>query len=166
MKKLLMSLVCLCCISSAAKAFIFMGRPAADLERGQVGIGANYSYSEADITIEGVGVDDVEFHGYLARVAYGIADEWDVFASIGAAHIDAMDSPKPTYGKQTAVQLQVSPVNVNEYVRLRAIRKGIPLYEAIDGLLVKAIKAETRREKRLKAEIPAQKEAPPAATGG
>lgn len=77
-----------------------------------------------------------------------------------------MNPPKPTYGKQTAVQLQVSPVNVNEYVRLRAIRKGIPLYEAVNDLLKKGIASETRREKRQKAEIPAQKELPPAATGG
>lgn len=91
MRKLLMSLVCLCCISPAARAFIFMGRPAADLERNQVGVGANYSYSEADITIEGMSVDDVEFNSYLARLGYGITDAWDVFASIGAAHIDADD---------------------------------------------------------------------------
>ena len=91
MKKVLMSLVCLCCISSAARAFIFMGCPTGDVQQDPVGMGANYSYSEADITIEGMGVDDVEFSSYLARIAYGATDEWGVFVSVGTADVEADD---------------------------------------------------------------------------
>ncbi len=73
---------------------------------------------------------------------------------------------KPVLARQTRVNLEISPVNVNEYVRLTAIRRGIPLYQAVNDLLKAAMASETRREKRQRAEIPAQREVPPAATGG
>jgi hypothetical protein len=54
-------------------------------------VGANYSYSEADITIEDMDVDDVEFSSYLARIAYGATDKCGVFVSVGAADIEVED---------------------------------------------------------------------------
>lgn len=70
---------------------------------------------------------------------------------------------KPEMARPTKVAFEIA---VNEYVRLRAIRKGIPLYSAVNELLKKAIAAEMRREKRHRVESTATKELPPAATGG
>lgn len=77
--------------SSAAWALRPMGPPMAGLEQSQMSIGFDFAWSEMNLEVEGDTVDDVESIAYLAKLGYGIADNWEAFIRLGIAGIDIDD---------------------------------------------------------------------------
>jgi hypothetical protein len=77
--------------SSAAWALRPMGPPMAGLEQSQMSVGFDFSWSEMNLEVEGDTVDDVESIAYLAKLGYGIADNWEAFIRLGIAGIDIDD---------------------------------------------------------------------------
>jgi len=74
-------------------AIDFMGPPATELKSGQWKAGVIYSFSEQDIEVSGLDidetVDDVEINRYYAAAAVGIWDGWELNGRIGAAKVEA-----------------------------------------------------------------------------
>jgi hypothetical protein len=84
-----------------------MGIPAATVRQGQWAVGAEYGYEQRDLTAFGTvtevfldgsafswtqpfQLDDVASNMFFGTLAYGLCEDWDIFARIGAA--DAKDS--------------------------------------------------------------------------
>jgi hypothetical protein len=88
--------------SSTAVALPPMGPPCATLNQGQFSVGFDYGYSEMDVEVSGpIGankdaeIEDFESNMYLATLAYGISNEWEVFTRLGMAdaEFDADSTP-------------------------------------------------------------------------
>ncbi len=77
--------------SSAAWALRPMGPPMAGLEQSQMSVGFDFSWSEMNLEVDGDTVDDVESIAYLAKLGYGLADNWEAFIRLGIAGIDVDD---------------------------------------------------------------------------
>jgi hypothetical protein len=90
-------------------AFGYVGRPTAELNKGQWSAGFNYSYSTLDLDTtkvensevgydEGpyswtdwykVDIEDFTTQRYYGRVAYGISDCWTIYGQLGGADVKA-----------------------------------------------------------------------------
>lgn len=98
--------------TSAALALTPMGPPMASLKQGQSSLGFDFSYSETDVEVSGLGIsetlDDVESFTYLANLSYGIADNWEAFIRLGLAEAEFEEfkgSSEFAYGFGTKVTL-------------------------------------------------------------
>jgi len=88
----------------------YVGRPTAELNKGQWSAGFNYSYSRLDLDTTKVNQSGVEYgdapelpwtdwykvdiedfttQRYYGRVAYGINDYWTVYGQLGGADVKA-----------------------------------------------------------------------------
>jgi hypothetical protein len=92
-KKLLLVVVILTALAltSSALALAPMGPPTAGLKTGQFRIGAEYSYSDVDMKLEGEKIDNVTSNMIFGNLGYGIMDEWEGFARLGVANIEVED---------------------------------------------------------------------------
>jgi len=86
-------------------AFGYVGRPTAELNKGQWSAGFNYSYSTQDLDTtkmkgsyyeDGVLDDsdsyklkskDFDTQRYLGRIVYGVNDSWEVYGQLGGADV-------------------------------------------------------------------------------
>jgi opacity protein-like surface antigen len=106
--------------SSAALAIGPLGPPAAGLNQGQFGVAAEYDYRNTDLTIRGNGLNDtldnVKSNTFLAQPAYGLTDNWEIYALLGVADAKFEDfdsgykfayglGTKVTFMKQTDLSL-------------------------------------------------------------
>jgi opacity protein-like surface antigen len=66
-----------------AQALTRMGPPTATCEQGQFLIAPEFSYSENDVERDGGRDTTVEITTLLARVAYGLQDDWELFVRGG-----------------------------------------------------------------------------------
>lgn len=80
-----------------------MGPPTATLKKGQFASGFEYFYSRMDVEISSavvagvafpgnVTLDDFESNRYYAHLAYGLADNWEVFGRIGTGEAKVDDN--------------------------------------------------------------------------
>ena len=114
-KMLLLSvvLVVVCLWSSAAMALTPMGPPMAGLKQGQYSVGFDFSSSEMDVEVSGLGIsetlDDVESFAYLANLSYGITDDWEAFIRLGLTDVEFEEfdgSSEFAYGFGTKVTFE------------------------------------------------------------
>jgi len=91
-KKLLLSMIVVGMISSAALAVAPMGPPVATLSEGQYAVGLGYAYSDMTVEVSGPtsGTGDAELDNftnnmYYGCLGYGISDTWNVCVALGAA---------------------------------------------------------------------------------
>ena len=89
MKKIVVTIMVLMC--SQAFGLTLMGPPKAELEQGQKSVGFNLSYSEMDLKVDSVSLDDVESFAYLVNLGYGVSDEWDFFIRLGLTDTEQED---------------------------------------------------------------------------
>lgn len=99
--------------SSAALALTTMGPPMAGLKQGQSGVGFDFSYSEMDVEVSGLGIsetlDDVESFAYLVNLSYGITDNWEAFIRLGLTDVEFEEfdgSSEFAYGFGTKVTFE------------------------------------------------------------
>ncbi len=88
-------------LSSSALAVGFLGPSTAELNKGQWSIGYNYLYSDQDlddsklkymnsegITDQGeLSLENVKLQRHYGTVSYGLADWWEIYASVGVADV-------------------------------------------------------------------------------
>ncbi len=94
LKKMLLSVVVVGMISSAAFAIAPMGPPMAGLPQGQYAIGGGYAFSDMNLEVSGpfapvtpgpAVLNDVQSNIYYGCLAYGISNTWNVYGALGAA---------------------------------------------------------------------------------
>jgi len=107
---LVVVLMVLSVYTSAALALPPMGPPKAGLKQGQFSVGFDFSYSETDAKVSGLGIsetlNDVESFTYLANLGYGVADNWESFILLGLTNVEFEDfkgSSEFAYGFGTKV---------------------------------------------------------------
>lgn len=107
-KKLLLSIMVVGMISSAALAVAPIGPPVAGLAEGQYAVGISYTRADLEVEISGpfvgarVGhkaVQNAESTGYYAHLGYGISDTWCAQVTLGMANLDA-DADRTWAGPQ------------------------------------------------------------------
>ena len=104
-------IIILSCFCSTALALDFMGPPSAGLKKGQISLGADYSYTRMDIGLDSGVItettyDDVrvmnsdtfrvssftlkrlKMHKLYANIGYGITDNWEVFIRLGGMNTE------------------------------------------------------------------------------
>ena len=89
-RKMLLSIMVVGMLSSAALAIAPMGPPVAGLSQGQYAVGLGYAMSDETVEVSGPfsGSDDeldVERTMYYGCLGYGISNDWNVYAAIGMA---------------------------------------------------------------------------------
>ena len=96
-RKMLSVFVLLCLCNSVAMALAPMGPPTAGLKQWQWSAGADYSHAWADIRVKDVRsteflgegtAKDMDIDIAMAKVGYGIYDNWEVYSGLGTAHAD------------------------------------------------------------------------------
>jgi len=99
--------------ATAAKGISLLGPPIADIKQGQFSLSAGYSHSEseykASFKTNDVIVDGAVSNSFLAKPAYGINDDWKIYATLGAADFtqDGFDdSFQFAYGFGTKVTIE------------------------------------------------------------
>lgn len=108
-------------VSTVALGNGFLGPPTAGLERGQLNVGFNYTYTDTELDASKltesfqildaggtplvsdtdswkVNIRDVKVHRYYGTIGYGITDLWEVYFQLGAADLKATfrDANDPT----------------------------------------------------------------------
>jgi len=112
-------IVVLGCFCSTALALDFMGPPSAGLKKGQLGLGADYSYTRMDIGLDNGVVTStfykfgavfssttskissftlkrLKMHKLYANIGYGITDNWEVFIRLGGVNPEFSGNFFPT----------------------------------------------------------------------
>jgi hypothetical protein len=88
-KVLIVNVLLVLSVGISALAFDPLGPPTAGLKRGQSGIAAEYAYSRSDVEISSRNVGGItkrlKSDMFLARPAYGVTDNWELYALLGAA---------------------------------------------------------------------------------
>ena len=93
-RKMLLSVVVVGMLSSAAFALAPMGPPMAPLPQGQYAAGLGYAFSDMNLEVSGPLTDlpggaavlnDLQVNMYYGALVYGIADDWNVYAALGLA---------------------------------------------------------------------------------
>jgi hypothetical protein len=94
-KVLLLGVVVVGVLCSAAFALAPMGPPTATLKQGQFGAGVEYSYSKADLKVSGHGfsgtLDDVKSNMFFGNLGYGLIENWEAFLRLGTADVKGED---------------------------------------------------------------------------
>jgi hypothetical protein len=72
-----------------------LGPPTATLKQGQFGIALEYAYNDSDLELS-LGTDDTTWKGaisntFLAQLGYGLTDDWEIYAPLGAANLKDVD---------------------------------------------------------------------------
>ena len=86
--------IMLLALCSQAYALSFMGPPKAELNQGQYNLGIDYTFSEMDVELSGLGVswtEEIEANMLFGTYSYGISDGWEGFARLGFANVEADD---------------------------------------------------------------------------
>jgi len=104
-------IVVLGCFCSTASALDFMGPPTAELKKGQISLGADYSYTRMDIGLDNGMVTStfyvnnvpgpptslpvnsftlkrLKMHKLYANIGYGITDNWEIFIRLGGMNTE------------------------------------------------------------------------------
>ena len=112
-------IVVMSCFCSTASALDFMGPPSAGLKKGQLGLGADYSYTRMDIGLDNGMVNSafykhgalfssstskvssftlkrLKMHKLYANIGYGIADNWEAFIRLGGVNPEFSGNFFPT----------------------------------------------------------------------
>lgn len=90
-RRILVASVLLAAINCASVALCAgpLGPPTAMLKQGQFGIAAEYAHSDSDWEVTGPVINgkmnDVKSNMFLAQPAYGLTDDWEIYALLGAA---------------------------------------------------------------------------------
>lgn len=92
-RKLLLGIMVVGMLSSAALAVAPMGPPVATLSEGQYAVGLGYAYSDQTVEVSGpltglsgdAELDSFTNNMYYGCIGYGISDAWNVYVALGAA---------------------------------------------------------------------------------
>ena len=91
-RKLLLSMMVVGMLSSAALAISPMGPPVATLAEGQYAVGLGYAYGEQTLEVSGITsgtgdaeLDDLQNNMYYGCVGYGVSDVWSIGVALGVA---------------------------------------------------------------------------------
>jgi len=98
-RKLLLSVVVVGMISSAAFALAPLGPPAAGLDQGQYGAGIVYGFSDMTLELSGplsspgghpgeAVINDVQTNLYMVGLGYGISNDWSLYGGVGFANAE------------------------------------------------------------------------------
>jgi hypothetical protein len=79
--------------AGSAWALSPIGKPTAGLEQGQVYLGADYGYSDADIEVDGAdeNINGANSNAIMGRVGYGLMDVWELYGLVGVADAEWED---------------------------------------------------------------------------
>ena len=112
-------IVVMSCFCSTALALDFMGPPTAGIKKGQLGLGADYSYTRMDIGLDNGVVNStvykfgaffssstskissftlkrLKMQKLYANIGYGITDNWEAFIRLGGVNPDFSGNFFPT----------------------------------------------------------------------
>ena len=106
-RKLLLSMMVVGMLSSAALAIAPIGPPVAGLAEGQYAVGVSYTMSSlevemADTVVPNFGqrpVQNVDATGYFGHIGYGISDTWCAHVSLGMSDLEADADSIPVGGR-------------------------------------------------------------------
>jgi len=105
-KKLLLSLMVVGMMGTAALAVAPIGPPVASLAEGQYAVGAGYAMVDLEVEIQGAfptagrrGWQNAEVNAYYAKLGYGISDTWSAGVTLGMSGIEADADGVPAAGK-------------------------------------------------------------------
>ena len=105
-KKLLLSIMVVGMISSAALAVAPIGPPVAGLAEGQYSAGLGYAMADLEVEIQGAfpnpgrrGWQNAEVQAYYAKLGYGISDTWCAEVTLGMSGLELDADKLPVTGK-------------------------------------------------------------------
>lgn len=76
-------------VASSASGLSFIGPPTTQMQAGQIALGGRYGWSEQDVLVEGVPVNDFKWDTFLAELRAGLAsDRVELFGLIGTSEME------------------------------------------------------------------------------
>ena len=110
MRKFVLMAIVMCLMAAVSFAGP-LGAPAAVTGTNQLGVGFDYVTGEMDLDASFAGrnipLEDVEMDMYLAKLVYGVNNNWDVYAVVGVADagVDDFNGDDTVYGIGTKFNL-------------------------------------------------------------